>query len=203
MSLNSPVADTVLYRPATDPVLIEVPPFDFLMVDGSGDPNGSEAFASAINCMYSFSYPVVIALKRAGRTELKVRPLEALWWADDVSVFDPATMDRDRWHWRVMVRQPEDIPAAVLEAGRVSMRKKVGPELAERAELETFAEGMCVQLMHIGPYSAEGPRIAAMHQFLAGHGLHLRGHHHEIYLSDPRRTPQHKLRTILRHPVTA
>src|SRR5512143_1187434 len=116
MPLNSPVADTVLYRPATDLVLIEVPPFDFLMVDGAGDPNGSEAFASAIDCMYSFSYPVVIALKRAGRSQLKVHPLEALWWADDLSVFDPVTVDRDRWHWRVMVRQPEDIPADVLEA---------------------------------------------------------------------------------------
>lgn len=201
MSLHA-VADTVLYQPATDPVLIEVPSFDFLIVDGSGDPNRSEAFAAAINCMYAFSSPVVLAIKRAGNSHLKVRPLEALWWADDVSVFDPATPDRDRWQWRLMLRQPDGIPAEVVEAARRSIRNKVGSELAERARLEPFAEGLCVQLMHIGPYSAVAPRIAAMHQFVAGCGLRLRGRHHEIYLSDPRRTRADRLRTILRHPVT-
>jgi hypothetical protein len=199
MSLHS-VADTVLYQPAMDPVLIDVPPFEFVMLDGSGDPSGSEALAQAITGVYAFSYPVVIALNRGG-AHFDVRPLEALWWADDVAVFDPSTLDRDRWHWRVMIRQPADIPADVIEAAHKSMRNKAGSELAERARLETFAEGLCVQLMHIGPYSTEGPRIAAMHQFVAAQGLRLRGTHHEIYLSDPRRSRPERMRTILRHPV--
>ena len=198
-----PLDDKVLYKPATDPVLIDVPAFDFVMVDGTGDPATSSAFQAAIQAVYAFSYPVVIALKRAGRDALRVRPLEALWWADDVTVFDPVTEDRALWHWTVMLRQPDEIPEPLVEAARKSVMKKVGEGLAGRVRLERFEEGLCVQLMHIGPYSQEGPRIAAMHKFVAGQGLHLRGHHHEIYLSDPRRSPPSKMRTILRHPVVA
>lgn len=196
-----PTPENLLYKPATDPVLIEVPEFDFVMIDGRGDPRTSPAFQEAISAVYSFSYPVVISLKRAGREGLKVRPLEALWWADDVSAFDPATQHRAAWQWTVMIRQPEDIPSDVLDAARRSVAKKVGSEVAQRVRLAPFHEGLCVQLMHIGPYSEEGPRIAAMHRFVAGHGLQLRGRHHEIYLSDPRHSLPTKIRTILRHPV--
>ncbi|HEY7626735.1 MAG TPA: GyrI-like domain-containing protein [Ilumatobacteraceae bacterium] len=198
---TTPAPASSFYKPASDPVLIEVPAFDFVMVDGRGDPRHGPAFQEAISAVYSFSYPVVIALKHAGRDDLRVGPLEALWWADEVSVFDPATEDRAAWQWTVMIRQPDDIPADALAASWRSVVNKVGADVAQRVRLARFDEGLCVQLMHIGPYSEECPRIAAMHDFVAGQGLRLRGRHHEIYLTDPRHSLPSKMRTILRHPV--
>lgn len=191
-----------LYRPPREPVLVEVPPFDFIMVDGMGDPSTSAAFEAAVGALYAFSYPVVIPLKRSGRAELKVAPLEGLWWADDLGAFDPARQDRGAWRWTLMIRQPVDIPADVLANAFAKMTKKVGADLASRVRFERFDEGRCAQLMHHGPYAEEGPNIVRLHEFIAAQGSRLRGHHHEIYLSDPRRSAPEKMRTILRQPVT-
>jgi hypothetical protein len=193
--------DRTLYRPPGDPVLVEVPPFDFVMIDGAGDPRTSSDYRTAVAALYAVSYPVVITLKRSGRPDLKVRPLEGLWWADDLSVFQPTTEDRDSWHWTLMIRQPDDVPGDVYDAAISKMAKKVGPAVAARARIERFDEGLCAQLMHRGPYAAEGPDIVRLHEFAAAQGFQLRGHHHEIYLSDPRRSQPEKMRTVLRHPV--
>jgi hypothetical protein len=83
-----------LYRPPVDPVLIEVPSFEFAMIDGSGDPGTSPDYQAAVAALYAVSYPMVITLKKAGQPDLKVRPLEGLWWADNLSVFQPASEDR-------------------------------------------------------------------------------------------------------------
>lgn len=193
--------DKTLYQPPADPVLVEVPPFEFVMIDGSGDPNTSPDYQAAIGALYAVSYPVVIALKRTGQVELKVRPLEGLWRADPLSVFEPATADRTTWRWTMMIRQPDDVPGAVYDAAFATMAKKLGPAVASRVRVERFGEGLCVQLMHHGPYADEGPAIARLHDFAAARGLWLRGRHHEIYLSDPRRTAPGKMRTVLRQPV--
>ena len=193
--------DETLYRPPTDPVLVEVPAFDFLMIDGRGDPNTSQEYAAAIQALYSASYPVVMTLKRAGRPELKVRPLEGLWWADDVGAFDPATADRTAWRWTMMIRQPDGVPEALYADAMARAAKKVGRDAAGRLRVERFEEGRCAQVMHLGPYADEGPNIVRLHQFVAAQGLALRGRHHEIYLSDPRRCAPAKLRTVIRHPV--
>src|SRR5204863_5534298 len=89
--------DKLLYNPPDDPVLIEVPPFEFVLIDGSGDPNTSPDFQAAVGALYSYSYPVVMTMKKAGWSQLKVRPLEGLWWAEDLSVFDPRTSNRSAW----------------------------------------------------------------------------------------------------------
>ena len=197
------VDEKVLYRATRDPALVEVPPFDFVIIEGKGDPRTSGDFEAAIGALYAFSYPVVIPMKKAGRVDLKVGPLEGLWWAEEMGVFDPANEDRSAWCWSLMIRQPADIPGDVLDNAVAMMTKKVGIAVAARVRLEPFDEGRCAQLMHIGPYSEEGPNIARLHQFVAAQGLKLRGHHHEIYLSDPRRGVPAKMRTILRHPVSA
>jgi hypothetical protein len=191
--------DKTLYRPPVDPVLVEIPSFEFAMIDG--DPNTSQAFEAAVGALYAVSYPVVITLKRAGRADLKVRPLEGLWWAEDLDVFQPTSEDRASWLWTLMIRQPEDVPADVYEAAFARMAKKLGPTVADQVRIERFDEGLCAQLMHRGPYADEGPNIVRLHDFVAAQGLRLRGHHHEIYLSDPRRSAPEKMKTVLRHAV--
>jgi hypothetical protein len=193
--------DKTLYRPPADPVLVEVPSFEFVMIDGSGDPGTSPDYQAAVGALYAVSYPVVITLKRARGLDLKVRPLEGLWWADDLSVFQPASEDRSSWRWTMMIRQPEDVPGALYDAAVAKMAKKLGRAVADRVRIERFDEGLCVQLMHRGPYAGEGPDIARLHDFAAAQGLRLRGHHHEIYLTDPRYCAPDKMRTVLRHPV--
>jgi hypothetical protein len=179
--------DRTLYQPPVDPVLIEVPSFEFVMIDGSGDPGTSPDYQAAVAALHAVSYPVVITLKRAGRLDLKVRPLEGLWWADNLSVFQPTSEDRALWRWTMMIRQPDDVPGDLYDAAVGKMAKKLGRAVAARVRIERFDEGLCVQLMHRGPYAGEGPNIARLHDFAAAQGLRLRGHHHEIYLSDPRK----------------
>jgi hypothetical protein len=197
----SPTDDSRLYQPPADPVLIEVLSFEFVLIDGSGDPRTSPDYQAAVAALYAVSYPVVISLKRAGRVDLKVRPLEGLWWADNLSVFDPASEDRASWRWTMMIRQPDDVPGDVYDAAVAKMAKKLGRAVAGRVRIERFDEGLCAQLMHRGPYADERPSIARLHDFAAAQGFRLRGHHHEIYLSDPRKTAPEKMRTVLRHPV--
>jgi hypothetical protein len=193
--------DRTLYQPPAEPVLVRVPPFTFVMIDGIGDPGTSASYQAAIAAAYAVSYPVVIALKRAGRTELKVRPLEGLWWADDLGAFNPASQDRASWRWTMMIRQPDDVPTGVYDAAFAAMTAKTRPEVAAQVRVERFDEGLCAQLMHHGPYAVEGPSIVRLHGFAAARGLRPRGRHHEIYLSDPRRTAPEKMRTVLRQPV--
>jgi hypothetical protein len=203
MGATSPVRTDAktLYQPPVDPVLVEIPSFEFVMIDGSGDPSTSLDYQSAIAALYGVSYPVAITMRRAGQLDVKVGPLEGLWWADNLDVFQPATQDRASWRWTMMIRQPDDVAGGVYDAAIAKTAKKLGASVASRVRIERFEEGLCAQLMHRGPYADEGPNIARLHDFVAAQGLRLRGHHHEIYLSDPRRCAPHKMRTVLRNPV--
>jgi hypothetical protein len=193
--------DKALYRPPTDPVLVDVPAFEFVMVDGIGDPETAPGYQAAVAALYAISYPVVITLKRQGRPGLKVSPLEGLWWADDVRAFQASSEDRSAWRWTMMIRQPDDVPGGLYDAALAKVAVKVGRGVADRLRIERFHEGLCAQLMHCGPYAAEAANIARLHDFVAAQGLRLRGHHHEIYLSDPRKSAPERMRTVLRHPV--
>jgi hypothetical protein len=193
--------DRTLYQPPAVPVLVRVPALTFVMVDVHGDPAMSADYRAAIAAVYAVSYPVVTALKRAGRAELKVRPLEALWRADDLGAFNPGRQDRASWQLTMMIRQPDDVPAEVYYSAFSKMAAKTRPDVAARVRVESFDEGLCAQLMHNGPYAVEGRSIVRLHDFAAARGLRLRGRHHEIYLSDPRRGVQGKMRTVLRQPV--
>lgn len=192
-----------LYKATLRPVLVDVPAFEFVMVDGAGDPNDSPEFEAAVSTLYSISYPVVMTLKKGGETGLKVGPLEGLWWANDMAVFGEESGDRSAWQWTMMIRQPSQVPPELYEAAFEKAAKKLGSSVARRARIETFHEGPAAQLLHRGPYNEEGPSIARLHEFIADQGLVKSGKHHEIYLSDPRRCPPEKLRTVLRQPVCA
>lgn len=177
--------------------IVEVPQFAFAMVDGQGDPDGAD-FARATSWLYAVSYGLKFASKAEGR-DYGVGPLEALWWADDMDDF--LTAARERWRWTGMIVQPDWITPDLFAAAIAKAASKLGAP-PETLRLERFAEGLCVQTLHIGPYSAEAPVIARLHQeFLPQNGLVPTGHHHEIYFSDPRRAAPEKLRTLLRQPV--
>ena len=191
-----------LDRPPADPVLVEVPERAYLMIDGKGGPEGPE-YAAAIMALFSVSYPIVIELKRTGRADLKVGPLEGLWWleGEDYHDFEPRTSDRSLWRWTAMIRRPDDVPNDLHDDAVARASRKVGPETAARLRVHQLYEGQCAQLMHAGPYSEEAPNIARLHEFIDEQGLQPRGRHHEIYLTDARRTAPDRMRTVLRQPV--
>jgi hypothetical protein len=181
-------------------VVVDVPKLDFLMIDGEGDPNTASSYSEAVEALYSVAYTAKFLLKLgAAKVDFRVMPLEGLWWSDDMEAFTAAGR-RDRWKWTMMMAVPKAVTASVLkEASGKAAAKKPLPGLS-RIKLKSFTEGRAAQTMYLGAYRDEGPTIAAMHQFIVDSGHKLSGKHHEIYLSDPRRTAPAKLKTILRQP---
>lgn len=177
-----------LYVAHRQPELVNVPEFNFLLVDGHGDPE--HATQAAIESLYKVAYTVKFALKRGPiALDFKVMPLEGLWWMPDMNEF--SLEHKDDWDWTLMIRQPDEVDDALIET--------VG--LPEGMRLRRWEEGLAAQIMHIGPYDAEGPSIETLHGFIADQGYERSGAHHEIYLGDPRRAAPEKLRTVLRQPV--
>jgi hypothetical protein len=187
-----------LYSPsAKKAVEVEVPEMSFLMIDGRGDP-ASTSYHDAMMALYALAYTLKFSYKKAGVLDYPVMPLEGLWWAEDMAAFTEAK--RDAWLWTSMIMLPDQVTAeAVEEAREEAGRKKRLPALPA-VRLERFQEGRAAQIMHIGPYSEEGPTIARLHEFIRERGAQLRGKHHEIYLGDPRRTAPDRLKTVIRQP---
>ncbi|MGE0310095.1 MAG: GyrI-like domain-containing protein [Lautropia sp.] len=188
------------YRPTMDGVsIVDVPLFNFLMIDGEGDPNASTAYSQAVEALFSVSYAVKFMLKRrADPIDYVVMPLEGLWWAEDMSVFiDP---DRSRWHWTMMIMQPDFVSAEAMERATSEVARRKALPAIERLRFEPFAEGRCAQIVHVGPFSEEGPTVQRLHRFIAERST-LRGKHHEIYLSDVRRADPKRWKTIIRQPM--
>jgi hypothetical protein len=189
------------YAPTnTDWALVDVPAQQFIAVDGHGDPNTSADYARAVEALYAVAYTIKFSSKRALGRDFVVGPLEGLWWSDRPEVF--TARDKDAWNWRMLISQPGWVTDDLIEeAKQTALAKKNLPAIAD-IRRETLHEGTSAQLLHIGAYDDEGPAIARLHhEYLPAHNLRMSGHHHEIYLSDPRRTEPAKLRTILRQPV--
>jgi hypothetical protein len=185
---------------AKAPVLVEVPPFSFLMVDGVGDPEISVWFQEAAEALFAASYTLKFMVKKEQAQDYGVLPLEGLWAMADGSPFDVAA--RDLWKWTLMIRQPEFVNQDLVTRALAQVRvKKDLPALAG-LRFSRFHEGLSAQVLHIGPYGDETPTIAALHRFIKEKGYFLGGRHHEIYLGDPRRTAPERLKTILRQPIT-
>lgn len=182
--------------------LVTVPAMQFLMVDGHGDPNTSTAYADALASLYPLAYAVKFLSKRELGRDYSVMPLEGLWWAQDMASFTVAR-DKSRWDWTLMTMLPAWIASEHVEAARGTVAGRGGAPLLEQVRLEEYDEGLSVQTLHVGPYDDEGPVLEAMHrEFIPDRGLQVTGKHHEVYLSDSRRTAPDRLRTILRQPVT-
>lgn len=181
--------------------IVEVPEMQFLMIDGAGDPNTSVAYAEAIEALYAMSYTLKFLSKQTDGVDYVVMPLEGLWWMPDMDDF--ALEDKSGWKWTAMIMQPEHLTADHIATATDDVRRKKGPAALNRIRFEPFAEELAVQIMYFGPYADEAPTIARMHQFATDKGYRLRDKHHEIYLSDARRTAPEKLRTVIRQPIEA
>jgi hypothetical protein len=193
-----------LYSPSPrHPSIVEVPELAFLMIDGRGDPNTSEAYQDALQALYGVAYTLKFALKKQDpQRDFKVAPLEGLWWADDEAPTMAALQrDRDSWNWTMMIALPDAVTAAEVAAAAHAAARRRELQAAPRLRLERFEEGLAAQIMYLGPYADEAPTIERLHAWVAEQGYQLRGRHHEIYLGDPRRTAPERLKTVLRHPV--
>ncbi len=186
-----------LYKASAKKVaILDVPPMNFLMMDGQGDPNSS-VFEEAMQAMYAVAYTLKFAIKKQLGVEFKVMPLEGLWWTEDMNDF--RMDDKSNWQWTVMIMQPEVVTAEWVARACEEVRHKKNMTTLPR--FESYHEGQAAQTLHIGPYEAEAPTIAALHEFIHQNGYALTGKHHEIYLGDPRRAAPEKLKTIIRQPI--
>ncbi|GLY86677.1 GyrI-like domain-containing protein [Actinoallomurus iriomotensis] len=184
----------------TDWALVDVPAQQFIAVDGRGDPNTSPDYARAVEALYTVAYTIKFTSKRTLDRDFVVGPLEGLWWSDRPEVF--ITRDKGAWQWRMLISQPDWITEDLIdECRQAALAKKKLATIAD-VRRETLEEGTSAQLLHVGPYDDEGPALARLHhEYLAANDLTMSGHHHEIYLGDPRRTEPARLRTVLRQPV--
>ncbi len=186
------------YRAKKKPEIVYVPDGRFLSILGKGDPNGEE-YQQAIQAMYGWAYALKFHYK-ALELDFKVMPLEGLWWIPE-GVFDmnnPAP--RENWRWRSMIRVPDFVEEKVMKELLPGLVKKKGG-VVDKVTLYEYHEGVSAQVMHLGPYSAEALTINMLHEWVEKQGYRMRGDHHEIYLSDPRRTAPEKIKTIIRHPL--
>lgn len=169
------------------------------MADGYGDPNNSKLFASHTEVLYSLTYTLKFMIKKKDeKNDYAVPPLEGLWWMGNNDYFDEAK--KDEWKWTIMIAQPKVVTDAFFMEAREAVKNKKGIDTSA-VRFEAMREGLSVQLLHIGPYSAEGPNIKQMHTHMAEKGYTFNGKHHEIYLGDPRKSAPEKLKTILRQPI--
>ncbi|WP_291191578.1 GyrI-like domain-containing protein [Dokdonella sp.] len=189
-----------LYRPSTKEVAqVDVPAFNFLMIDGEGDPNTSRAYAEAVEALFSVSYAAKFMVKKGPLGfDYAVMPLEGLWWADDMSSF--TDQDKSRWKWTLMILQPSFVEHSLLDDAVADVGRRKNIRALSKLRFEAFHEGLCAQVLHVGPFSEEGPTIQRVHAFIDARGR-LSGKHHEIYLTDIRRADPKNWKTIIRQPM--
>jgi hypothetical protein len=187
-----------LYHPPVGDVqILKIPRMKYIMVDGGGSPE-SDDFHQAIGTIYNVAYTMKFRSKKLLKKDYNVMALEGLWWMEGGG-FD--VNKRGSWQWTLMVVLPDFVTPKLFADSVKEVKAKKNPPGVEKAHLAAFAEGLCAQTMHVGPYSTESQTIARLEAFVREHGYRMVGKHHEIYLGDPRRAAPSKLRTIIRHPI--
>lgn len=186
------------YLAKTAPALIEMKPAQYLAIDGGGAPGGP-AFSTKIGALYGVAFTVKMTWKFAGFQDYAVGKMEGLWFVDKEKSMPPK--NPEDWRWKLMIRTPEFIGQKEVESAVEVLLKKGKDAAVKEVKIETLKEGRCVQMLHRGPYDQEKETISMMLDYAKIHGLRLVGPHHEIYISDPRRVPPERLKTILREPV--
>ena len=191
-----------LFKPSTMKVeIVEVPQMNFLMIDGKGDPNTSIEYQEAVEALYSLAYALKFMVKKGDLAiDYGVLPLEGLWWMDDMSQF--SVEKKDDWKWTMMIMQPAVVTPRLFYEAFEQVKKKKDSAGLPKMRFESFSEGKVAQIMHIGPFTEEGPTIEKVHTFIEEQGCERRGKHHEIYLSDIRKAAPEKWKTIIRQPMT-
>jgi len=189
------------YLPSASKVAqVEIPPMNYLMVDGVGDPNTEKSYQEAVEALFTLSYTLKFMTKKGPLAmDYGVMPLEGLWWADDMAAF--SVEDKANWKWTLMIMQPDFITPEMVAAATAKVGKKKNPAALNKVRFEEFAEGVAAQILHIGPFAEEGPTIERIHRFIADSGHQRVGKHHEIYLSDIRKADPKKWKTVIRQPM--
>lgn len=190
-----------LYQPsAKDVVQVEVPPMNYLMIDGAGDPNTSTAYQAAVEALFTLSYSIKFMVRKGTPAiDYGVMPLEGLWWTDDMSTF--SVDDKSDWKWTMMIMQPDFVTREIVDTAVEEVLRKKKPVALGEIRFASLSEGTCAHIMHIGPFSAEGPTIERLHKFIAHACCKLSGKHHEIYLSHIRKADPEKWKTVIRQPM--
>lgn len=195
-----------LYAPPTKQVVeVDVPPMQYLMIDGKGNPNTAQEYKEAVEALFAAAYAIKFASKKAG-IDYGVMPLEGLWWMPREEMGDVFgevnfAANKDRWLWTMMILQPDHITPEMVAAVIADVRKKKNPPALDKIRLERYHEGLSAQIMHIGLYSEETENIARVHAYISDHGCEPTAKHHEIYLSDPRKAQPDKMKTVIRQPM--
>ena len=180
--------------------LVDVPEMNFLMIEGEGNPNTAKSFTEAIEALYSTSYTLKFMSKRSLGKDYGVSVLEGLWYADDMGVFEAA--NKEAYKWTLMIMQPEWITQEMVDEARTQVNAKKQLAALPLITFQPYREGISLQLLHVGSFDDEAPKLNELHhEYMPAHQYEFHGHHHEIYLSDMRRTAPEKLRTILRQPI--
>jgi len=199
-----------LYVPKTKPMIVDVPKMTFIMIDGKGNPNKIDGeYQKAVEALYGLSYTIKMSKKSGkepkGYFEYVVPPLEGLWWIEDETFDELNIMDKEKFNWTSMIRQPEFVDNEVFNWAKEELKRKKPDVDLSNTRLEIFEEGKCAQVMHIGPYDNEPETIKILEKYIIDSGYisdisDIRKHH-EIYLGDPRKISPDKLKTVLRHPI--
>ena len=179
---------------------LTIPPSNYLMINGEGDPNTSQLYKDSLQALYSLAYALKFTIKKGEPfIDFKVMPLEGLWWVNDMNLF--SVKNKGDWKWTMMILQPDIIHNDLVKEMCEQVIQKKGLLLAKKIRLEQYVEGECAQLLHLGPYSAEGENIEKLHITISEHGYQRKGMHHEIYMNTPLKTTPEKLKTIIRQPI--
>jgi hypothetical protein len=187
------------YAAPRKPVLLNMPEAVYLAIEGQGEPGGAE-FSARVGALYAMAYTIKMTRKFDGRTDYTVSKLEAQWWGPERGTCF-AGLPKSKWCWRLMIRTPEFVAPGELDAARAALKKRGNAASTELVKLFSLTEGQCVQMLHVGPYNKAGDTVEKMLSFASGQGLAPAGEHHEIYISDPRRVPAERLKTIMRQSV--
>ena len=183
------------YKAGSKPEIVEFGKANYLAIEGKGEP-AENVFVSKVEALYPLAYGIKKVCKEQNN-DFGVPKLEGLWWVEGNK---PALeVPRSEWRWKLLIRMPEFVTQEMIASVQLEVAKK--NDLIQEISFEKITKGKCVQIMHIGPYSTEPETINTLMEFIAENGLSVNGLHHEIYLSDPRKTKPEKMKTLIRYPV--
>ncbi len=179
------------------PAVVEFGKVPYLSIEGKGEPGG-EVFTKTVEALYPLAYGVKSICRKQGQ-DFGVPKLEGLWWVKSNKL--ALEVPRSEWYWKLLIRMPDFAASEIIEKAKAEVFRKKGLDLIKEIKFEIIDEAKCIQIMHIGPYATEPETIQTMRDFIKQNGYSNNGLHHEIYLSDPRKTVPEKMKTILRQPI--
>jgi hypothetical protein len=185
------------YKAGKKPEIQEFGEVCYLVIEGQGEPGG-DVFAKKVEALYPLAYGIKKICKEQGN-DFGVPKLEGLWWVEGNK--SALEVPRSEWHWKLLIRMPDFVPKEMVLSVQPEVAAKKQNDLIREISFEKITEGKCVQVMHVGPYSTEPGTIDELMAFVAENGLSVNGLHHEIYISDPRKTEPSKMKTLIRYPV--